>query len=227
MIQEAQPYAKIVSFSTRAQGIDMLRWIEYCARVSHASEEAMSDTSWEKFLTAVVLGHADWSVTEHSSVTVEIFCDRGITHEIVRHRHFAYTQSSTRFINYAKQQVAKYIRPKFAEWAPSCIDPELANKYWEQAMEAAEGFYQHLLGLKVPPQLARSVFPTALGAKIVMTGNLRAWRYFFLARTSSETHPQCRELTIPLLKEFQDKIPLLFADIEPLKRQKDNFQKAY
>jgi thymidylate synthase (FAD) len=259
-----------------------LKRIEYAARVSHRSEDEtalvvaereylmntggpLSDASeeirlaevakCEKFIRAVVLQHGDWSVTEHVSASVEFLVDRGITHEIVRHRLAAYTQESTRFVNYAKKMPPTFIYPKPDVVCPLCLagqEPREstscfreANKPawthclkpghtqnclyehdWLKAIESAEQRYQSLVDRGWRPQEARSVFPNALSSKIIVTFNLRQWRHFFLMRTSKEAHPQMRQVTIPLLKEFKRLVPVLYEDIIPESRQIDNICKG-
>jgi thymidylate synthase (FAD) len=213
-----QPYARIMNLPERSDeapaGIDLLTKIEWCGRISHRSEEAQTEDSWRRFIQAVVLGHGDWSIVEHASVTVDALVDRGISHEWVRHRLFSFTQQSTRFVNHAKK-----IPPEF-------ILPETGNAYpyWLDAIEHAEQAYLNMLNAGATPQIARSVFPNALATRIVTTGNLRAWRHFLLMRTTKESHPQMREVTISLLAEFQDKIPLLFDDIIPGESQAKNLR---
>lgn len=65
-----------------------------------------------------------------------------------------------------------------------------------------------------------------VASRIIVTGNLRNWRHFFIMRTTKEAHPQMREVTIPLLAEFQSKIPILFSDIEPLAKQSESMRKG-
>jgi len=216
-----QPYAKLIVLNgvrepNRLTGIRALQCIENIGRVSHRSEDSQTDESWERFIKAVVMGHGDWSIVEHVTATVEFYVDRGITHEIVRHRLFSYTQESTRFVNYEKK-----MRPNFV--IPPGLD-EFALANFTTAISLAEDYYKNLIDGGCAPQIARSVFPNALASKLIMTGNLRNWRHFFIMRTSKETHPQCREVTIPLLQEFVDTVPLLFDDIEPLNRQIDNLK---
>ncbi len=203
--------------SFRLQGIHALRIIEWCGRISHRSEDAVTDTSWERFIQAVVLDHGDWSITEHVSATVGFLVDRGITHELVRHRLFAFTQESTRFVNYEKKMPPSFIGPH--------IEADPAIPIWASLISHCEEAYRQLLGLGVAPQLARSVFPNALASRIVVTGNLRNWRHFLLMRTTKESHPQMREVTIPLLAQFQSSIPLLYDDIAPNSRQIENMRK--
>lgn len=213
-----QPYARLMNISGREDGIELLRKIEWCGRISHRSEETQARDSWERFIRAVVLGHGDWSIVEHASVTVDMLVDRGITHEVVRHRLFAFTQESTRFVNYEKKMPASFIEPGFK-------NPENAD-IWADAISGCEDAYTSLIAGGETPQIARSVFPNALASRIIITGNLRNWRHFLLMRTTKEAHPQMRQVTIPLLAEFKSKIPILFEDIEPLARQVDNIAKG-
>jgi thymidylate synthase (FAD) len=199
--------------------VGALKRIEYAARVSHRTEENASDSP-EKFIRAVVLDHGDWSVTEHVSASVEFLVDRGITHEIVRHRLAAYTQESTRFVNYAKKMPPTFIYP-----IPGVIEEDY-SPLWITAIENAERAYKELLAAGWRPQEARSVFPNALSSKIIVTYNLRVWRHFFCMRTSKEAHPQMRQVVIPLLEEFKKLVPVLYEDIIPESRQIDNICKG-
>lgn len=212
-----QPYAKIISIY-KGNYPTALEFIESCARVSHRSEELQKENTAEKFIRAVVLGHGDWSVVEHAAASVEFLVDRGITHEIVRHRLASYTQESTRFVNYAKKMPPSFIYPK-----PDETDIDLQ---WELAIQDSETHYMALIAKGWRPQEARSVFPNALASKLVMTCNLRNWRQFLLMRTTKEAHPQMRQVTIPLLLEFQKEIPVLFEDIIPESRQVENIAKG-
>lgn len=215
-MQLATPYAKIVE---PFDGHAALRKIEFCGRISHRSEDAQTEDSWYRFIQAVVLGHGDWSIVEHASATVDFLVDRGITHEIVRHRLFSFTQESTRFVNYEKKMPPSFVEPEF----PTAIMyREECRQIWADTISAAEQAYKQLLGKGVAPQIARSIFPNALSSRILITGNLRAWRHFLRMRTTKEAHPQMREVAIPLLAEFKSRVPLLFDDIEPLARQADN-----
>jgi len=216
-----KPYAKMINLVGDnfylSDGIKLLRHCEAAARISHRSEDKMTENSYDRLLRFIVLEHGDFSVIEHASVTVEAVVDRGITHEWVRHRLGAYTQESTRFVNYNKKMEPSFVCP-FTE-----LDGELEDD-WYLTIERMEQGYKELIFYGVSPQIARSVFPNALASKIWVTYNLRMWRHFFLMRTSKETHPQFREVTIPLLKEFQDKIPILYADIVPESKQSDNMR---
>ncbi|GAH45827.1 unnamed protein product, partial [marine sediment metagenome] len=168
----------------------------------------------------MVLDRGHESVIEHESISVKIICDRGVTHEIVRHRLVAYSQESTRYCNY-KSGVTFVIPP----W---CLDigegeynrHDLRNEhlstttiFWVKHMLNCEEVYIYLLSSGWSPQQARSVLPNSLKTEIVMTANIREWRHILKLRTSKATHPQMREIMIPLLKEFQECIGVVFDDI--------------
>lgn len=245
-----KPYAKIMGPESLAGALSR---IEYAARISHGSEDAQTADSAERFIRAVVIQHGDWSVVEHVSASVEFLVDRGITHEIVRHRIASYTQSSTRFINYAKKMPPSFIYPQVGVYCEYCergnepvptmksqptdspwihdfgdTFPKdcLFDQSWLNAIQTSESEYRTLLNAGWRPQEARSVFPNALSSKIMMSCNLRSWRHFFLMRTSKEAHPQMRQVTIPLLAEFQRLAPVLFEDIVPESRQVDNIARG-
>jgi thymidylate synthase (FAD) len=208
-----EPSFEIVDPCNQTEGMQLLQKIERMARISHRSEEKQTPETWEKFIRAVVIGHGDWSVVEHASATVIFRVDRGITHELVRHRLFSFTQESTRFVRNASE--IEFVRPSGLG--------DAINE-WAVVMENTEQIYHRLLDLKIAPQTARSILPNSLAASIAVTGNLRNWRHFFLMRTSKETHPDFRRVTIPLLEQFQQLIPILYEDITPGARQIDNLR---
>lgn len=224
--------------------ISRLPLIEYAGRISHRSEEDMTEDTWERFITAVVMKHGDMSIIEHVSASVETLTDRGVTHEIVRHRLFSYTQESTRFVNYVKKMPPSFLYPKPDVKCPKCLSSNqpvkfpdgwfhcegksqfkcLYDRVWLEAIDFSEESYRKLIASSWRPQEARSVFPNALASKIVTTGNLRMWRHHFIMRTTKETHPQYREWSIPLLLEFQRAVPVLFDDIIPEASQAQNMR---
>lgn len=184
-------------------GYDILRKLELYGRVCYKSENKIKTIdSAEKFLrNAIKRGHL--SLIEHEKVTVRIICDRGVTHEIVRHRIASYSQESTRYCDYTGEMV--FIRPFFFE-------EDVKYETWYIAMENAENSYRRLRKLGASPQEARSVLPNSLKTEIVVTYNLREWRHFFNLRCSKGAHPQMRQIVIPILKEFQKQIPVIFED---------------
>lgn len=190
-------------------GQDMLRRLERCGRVCYKSEDRITEDSAEKFI-AMILKSGHESVLEHEKITVKFICDRGVTHEIVRHRIASYSQESTRYCNYSKDKFGSeltFIRPFF--WDSD------SEKYavWKKAMEDIEKAYIKLISIGAKPEEARSVLPNSLKTEIVVTMDLREWRHFFRLRTSERAHPQIREIAVPLLKELQNRIPAVFDDI--------------
>jgi thymidylate synthase (FAD) len=149
---------------------------------------------------------------------VDFYVDRGVTHEIVRHRLASFTQESTRFVNYAKKMPASFVIP------PDMSEEQ--KNMWNAAIGLSEGAYTSLLSNGCSPQIARSVFPNALASRLIMTCNLRNWRHFLIMRTTREAHPQMRQVTIPLLEQFKERIPILFDDIEPMAKQSEAIKKG-
>lgn len=212
-------------------GIRMLQYCEHRGRISHKSEDKQTEDSYKKFFQTWVCDRGDWSVTEHASFTVEFRVDRGVTHELVRHRLFGFTQESTRFVNYDKVHQRSgegldFIYP--IEAAMQTLESGVIgyNEEWLNAIATCELTYLNLLSQGWRPQEARSILPNALASTIAVTGNLRNWRHALLMRTTRETHPDFRRVTVPLLAELQKFIPLLYDDIEPLGRQADAMRKA-
>jgi thymidylate synthase (FAD) len=205
MVKIVKPSWEIWNFDTQ-----MLEIIERAGRTAYKSEDKIDDESHKKFVRKIVdSGHE--SVLEHRIVTVKLVCDRGVTHEIVRHRIGSYTQESTRYCNYAKDKFGAEIT------VIDISDFTDGQQYqiWEEAMHSAEKCYMDLIATGCPPQIARSVLPNSLKTEIVITYNLREWRHFFKLRTAKAAHPQMREITLPLLAEFKKLIPIVFDDIVP------------
>ena len=203
-------------FITPIDGGIILKRIEQAGRVCYKSEDNITDESAVKFAQNIIKrGHE--AVLEHCSFTVKFIVDRGVSHEIVRHRVASYCQESTRYCNYSKDKFGNeitVIRPCF--WREDEDENKEHVKFavWKRSMAEAESAYFELLKMGATPQEARAILPNSLKTEVVMTANIREWRHFFKLRTSSSAHPQMREVAIPLLKECQEKIPVLFDDIE-------------
>jgi thymidylate synthase (FAD) len=200
-------------------GIQLLRFIESQARISHRSEDLQTHDSWRKFIQNVVMDHGDFSVIEHASVTAVIRTDRQTSHQLVRTRLASYTQESQRFTRYGKRTDLEFIEPLFGKPSPLRFT-------WERAMADAEAAYFEMLDYGAKPQEARTVLPNSTATTVAMTCNLRSWRAFLLSRVSRETQEDFRRITIPMLEEFKRVVPILFDDIEPNARQIDNLRKA-
>ncbi|MEZ4527009.1 MAG: FAD-dependent thymidylate synthase [Desulfobacterales bacterium] len=190
-------------------GETILKNIEIAGRTCYKSEDRITGDSAAGFVKGIIKsGHH--SVIEHMNITVRFVCDRGVTHELVRHRLAAYSQESTRYANYAKEKFGNeitVIRPFF--WA----EDSQAYADWKSAMEYAEKIYLKLIQNGARPQEARSVLPNSLKTEIVMTANLREWRHVLNLRCSKPAHPQIREIMLPMLAEFHSKIPVVFDDL--------------
>lgn len=192
------------------KGSAMLKRIERCARTCYKSEGKITDKSAAPFVASLIKrGHE--AMLEHILFTVRFICDRGISHELVRHRLASYAQESTRYCKY--DDAIEVIAP--------CFWPEGSSKWrvWALACEYAEKSYHSLLREGTSPQEARAVLPHSLKTEVVMTANGREWRHFLRLRTALDAHPQMRELAIPLLNDLKSKIPVLFDDIEPDTKQ--------
>lgn len=190
-------------------GAKILQKLEHCGRVCYKSEDKITEGSAEKFI-GMILKSGHESVLEHEKLTVKFICDRGVTHEIVRHRIASYSQESTRYCNYSKDKFGNeltFIRPCF--WA----DDSEEYAVWKQAMEDIEKTYVKLISLGAKPEEARSILPNSLKTEIVCTMNLREWRHFFRLRTAERAHPQIREISVALLDELKKRIPVIFDDI--------------
>jgi thymidylate synthase (FAD) len=198
-----------VIIESHVDGDYILKQIEKAGRTAYKSEDKITEDSAKDFVNMIrKRGHL--SVIEHQFVTVRVICDRGVSHEIVRHRLASYTQESTRYCNYTKGKFGSeitVIKPCF--WNEN---DEKVN-VWKQTIEQIEIAYNKLIDLGATPQEARSILPNSLKTEIVMTMNLREWIHFFTLRTSKAAHPQMREIAIPLLKRFQKQIPVIFDDI--------------
>lgn len=210
-----EPY---VEFITPINGDVILSRIEQCGRVCYKSEDRIKDGSAEAFCRGIIKrGHE--AVLEHCSFTVKFVCDRGISHEIVRHRLAAYCQESTRYCNYSKGQFnaeITVIKPLYLS-----EDTE-GYRIWKEVCAGAEAAYFALLDEGCSPQQARAVLPNSLKTEVVMTANIREWRHFFKLRCSPAAHPQMREVATMLLRQVQRLIPVLFDDIYPEESEADD-----
>jgi len=163
------------------------RLIEMAGRTAYKSEDKITDDSADKFVEMIrKRGHE--SVIEHSYATFRIVTDRGITHEIVRHRLASYTQESTRYCNYSKDKFGEEITV-IAPYGVVQSNPSSGYAVWKQACEEAETRYFELIREGCAPQIARSVLPTCLKTEIVMTANFREWLHFLRLRTAPAAHP--------------------------------------
>ena len=143
----------------------------------------------------------------HLRQTVKFTCDRGVSHEFVRHRVMSFSQESTRYCNYSQDRFGNeitVIEPCYLEKGTS------AYNAWRGMCEMAEDAYFAETGIGLLPQEARAVLVNSTKTELVMTGNLRAWNHFFDLRaiqTTGPAHPQAVELAQPLMKEMVKRFP--------------------
>lgn len=193
-------------------GQKMLEKIEKVARTCYKSEEKIQEGSAAKMVASLIKsGHE--AMLEHASVTVKFVVDRGISHELVRHRLASFAQESTRYCNYSKDDFGSeitFIIPEYLDYKSAGWNT------WKETMKACEDSYFKLLDIGLTPQEARAVLPNSLKTEVVMTANLREWRHFFKLRalgTTGKPHPQMLEVTVPLLEDFKQMIPVVFDDL--------------
>lgn len=193
-------------------GIKELQHIEKIGRVCYKSEDKITENgeSAKKFVQ-MLIGRGHEAMIEHYSLSVKFIVDRGVSHELVRHRIASFAQESTRYCNYSKDKFdngVTFIKPFF-------FGENTQNyKEWIYAMGITEKSYLQMLKDGATPQEARSVLPNSTKTEITITANYREWRNFFKLRTTKVAHPQMQEVTRPLLKELKTILPVIFDDIE-------------
>ena len=188
----------------------IMRKLERAGRVCYKSESNITDDSAEKFIRNVIKrGHE--SVIEHASVSFKIICDRGVTHELVRHRIASYSQESSRYCDYSAGKFGgelTFIKPCF--WAEDDENFQL----WLKSMEHAEKNYLAMRANGAKPEEARSILPNSLKTEIFVTMNLRELRHFLRLRTDKAAHPQMREVALKIRDIMLEKLPTVFGDIK-------------
>lgn len=207
---------KIVNASyeilSEIDGLRMLKNIETIARTCYKSETTITSDSAVNLIKRLIdSGHE--AMLEHEHITVKFIVDRGVSHELVRHRLASFAQESTRYCNYSKDKFdneVTFIKPLFF------TEGSFAYATWFDACQKSEHAYLELLENGAKPEEARTVLNNSLKTEVCMTANLREWRHFFKLRAADLTgkaHPQMKEVTVPLLKELQEYIPVVFDDI--------------
>ena len=198
---------------SRLERDTILSNLERYGRTCYKSEDKITDKSASKFCR-MILTRNHLSVIEHESMTVRFICDRGVTHELVRHRLASFSQESTRYCNYSGGVM--FVIPPWVDMQPGeyytipvGLSP-LASREWFHAVHQSESSYQRLLHEGWSPQQARSVLPNSLKTEIVVTANLREWGHIFRMRCDKSAHPQMQELMIPLRDHVSNILPELF-----------------
>lgn len=208
-MQAIKPYTQIYK---DFDGQKVLQKIEAVARTCYKSEGKIQEGSAAKLVAGLIKsGHE--AMLEHASVTVKFVVDRGISHELVRHRLASFAQESTRYCNYSKDDFGSeitFIIPDYLEYKSE------GWNIWKESMKQAEDAYFKMLDFGLSPQQARAVLPNSLKTEVVMTANLREWRHFFKLRalgTTGKPHPQMLEVAVPLLEDMKNLIPVVFDDL--------------
>ena len=216
--------------------------IEEAGRTCYKSEMSENAEDSAKFIKDVLIKRGHEAMLEHASFSVKFIVDRGISHEIVRHRMASYAQESTRYCNYSKGKFGNeitVIRPVWfdsisEERAAAIVEDaknlnstkdmeltDLERKYisWHLACEKAEWEYMESIRNGAAAQEARDLLPTSLKTEIVVTANIREWRHILKLRAAGITgkpHPQMLEVMVPLLNDLRSRLPALFEDIIPM-----------
>jgi len=202
------------SFEILRATTDLENLIEIAGRVCYKSEDKITPDSAVKFIGRLQESKHE-SVLEHGAITVKITCDRGVSHELVRHRIASYSQESTRYVNYAKEKYGAEITvidlSSGFNYDMLNDSHKLRYELWKSAMENAERAYMSMLSAGASPQEARSVLPNSTKTEVVITTNPREWLHIFKLRTAQTAHPQMREIMIPLQTEFQKQWPAIFG----------------
>lgn len=204
-------------------GEEILKKIERVARVCYKSEDKIGEGTAEKMVRALVKSKHE-AMLEHFSFSVKFIVDRGVSHELVRHRVASFAQESTRYCNYGnKGGEITVIEPCYLKKPVGVMNMDNPEEVrwlsWYNSVSKAEDAYITMLEHGATPQEARAVLPNSLKTEVVMTANLREWRHFFSLRACGATgkpHPQMLEVAVPLLKEIKSLIPVVFDDLEPL-----------
>lgn len=188
--------------------------LERYGRVSHLTEPKEEGDPVEnatKFIKKWGINANHSTILEAFDITVEFTCNRGFSHEGVRHRLTSPMQESTRYCNYSKDKFNKELN--IIDIRHHFKNPSISIDLWFNAIEYCENAYMALIEAGEPAELARDVLPNALKTILDIKCNIREWRHIFKLRTAKAAHPQMRELMCPLLDEFKSKIPILFDDI--------------
>jgi len=211
---------EIVAPQEQAGFITAAKRIERMGRIAYKSEDKITEDSWKQFVSMIVArGHE--AVLEHATMAVIFTCDRGVSHELVRHRLCAFTQESTRYCNYSSGKFGEEItvidiHPYLDKTKNGLHDLHMWD-WWRKECESAEKKYKELVANGASPQIARSVLPNSLKTEIGVTANFREWRHIFKLRAISKAaHPQMREIMMPLYEHCRQMLPEVFdmGDVE-------------
>ena len=188
------------------EGYTIEQWLERAGRTCYKSENKITENSAPKFIRMLrKRGHH--AMLEHAMASVRIIADRGLTHEIVRHRIASFAQESTRYCNYSKNKFDHQIT---VVKQPGLTDEQ--QKIWNISMLNTEAAYFDLINAGVKAQIARSVLPIGIKSEIIISANLREWMHIFHMRCDTPAHPIIRKCAIEILKEFNNRLPSMYEN---------------
>lgn len=206
-MQIIEPYVDELVFHVPEGYSSIEKWIERVGRTCYKSESKITKTSAAAFIRRLVKnGHH--AMLEHAVASARIVADRGLTHELVRHRIASFAQESTRFVNYSKGALGGSILVIAipGETSPS---QELLDYYQESCVIAEERYFG-MLERGALPQIARMVLPVGVKSEIVITANLREWMHIFNMRCDTPAHPIIRNVCLDILNKLNDAIPSIY-----------------
>ena len=191
-------------------GDQILKKLEKCIRTCYKSENNITDDSAQRMIEMVIKsGHT--STLEHANISIKFITDRGVTHELVRHRHCGFSQESTRYCAYEKDKFGNKL---------TVVKPVMLQKdsnqygYWKNCMDViAKQYFDFKRYFDVKNDVARGLLPNDLKTEICVTASLREWRSIFDLRCDKAAHPSIRYLMTLLLDDLHKKIPVVFDDL--------------
>lgn len=191
--------------------------LERIGRVCYKSEDRITEDSATKFIKNIVARN-HLSVIEHCIVTIRFITNRGVSHELVRHRIASFSQESTRYCNYNKQNHLEFIIPHwldikegvfgYNDLIPGSLTPEQIFLY---GLLMAEEVYNALISGGKKPEDARDILPIDVKTEIVVTANLREWLLICNLRTAKAAHPNMRQVMTMVLDTLQLEYPEIFG----------------
>ncbi len=193
--------SEIIAFS-----MEMPEMIERAGRTCYKSEHKITKDSADEFVR-MLRNRGHHAMIEFGSATVEFITNRGVTHELVRHRLCSFAQESTRYVNYGGKEI-EFINPVW-----DFRDDDDDREIFVESLKASELAYMRLVQKGWRPEQAREVLPNALKTEIMVQANAREWRHIFELRCSKAAHPQMRDLMIPLRNQFSVLAPSVFDDL--------------
>lgn len=212
--------------------------INYAGRLCYRVPSPENRHEYREYVRKIIkAGHE--SVIEHSFLSVLFICDRGISHQLVRHRLASFTQESSIRSRQLNDE-PEFIVPFWFKGIYDNVDEinkalkrgwiatEVAIAFNLSPFEEAFLTYLHNAEYNFKNfkkqygrEMARDLLPICLATRILVSANFREWRHILRLRTSKHAHPQIREIMLPLLEELKMTIPVIFDDIEPYKKDEE------